>query len=229
MKKNIKNLAVFVCVCTVITLLLAITNHITAPIILKNQNASANKALLQVMPDGSRILRAAPVPEPVMAERPVGVTEKPRKEKAAKPKKERQCVVCGKVLGRYQRKYCSDGCEDKVKKERYKAAPRGPYVSTAVREDRPCAVCGKMMLQVTQGKKYCCPDCRAEGLRQGQRRYREANFQARYCQICGERIEGQGIKYCASCAEYDRKRRRREYDRNKRRKKASAESAGDAE
>lgn len=52
MKTNIKNLCVFVCICTVITLLLATTNFITAPIIDKNQNASANKALLEVMPDG---------------------------------------------------------------------------------------------------------------------------------------------------------------------------------
>ena len=53
MKKNILNLAVFVCICSVITLLLAITNTVTAPIIEKNQNASANKALLEVMPEGS--------------------------------------------------------------------------------------------------------------------------------------------------------------------------------
>ena len=52
MKKSILNLSVFVSICTVITLLLAITNSITAPIIQKNQNASANKALLEVMPEG---------------------------------------------------------------------------------------------------------------------------------------------------------------------------------
>lgn len=53
MKKNIKNLSVFVCICTVITLLLALTNSFTAPIILENQNASANQALLEVMPNGN--------------------------------------------------------------------------------------------------------------------------------------------------------------------------------
>ena len=53
MKQNIKNLSVFVSICAVITLLLAVTNAITAPIIEKNQNAAANEALLQVMPDGS--------------------------------------------------------------------------------------------------------------------------------------------------------------------------------
>ncbi len=52
MKNKIKNLSVFVCICTVITVLLAITNSFTAPIIQKNQNASANKALLEVMPNG---------------------------------------------------------------------------------------------------------------------------------------------------------------------------------
>lgn len=53
MRKNIKNTAVLVCICVVIGLLLSLTNAITAPIIEKNQNASANAALLEVMPDGS--------------------------------------------------------------------------------------------------------------------------------------------------------------------------------
>ena len=52
MKNNVKNLIVFVCICTVITLLLATTNFITAPVIEKNAAASANKALLEVMPEG---------------------------------------------------------------------------------------------------------------------------------------------------------------------------------
>lgn len=185
--------------------------------------------ILQVMPDGSRILRTAPVPEPVAVAEPV-VREAPKvRTVRAKQKPERKCAVCGNVLGRYQRKYCSDECSRKPTQKRYAEKERKPYVSTAVREDRPCAVCGKMMLQVTRPKKYCSVICNAAGTVANQRRYREANFQARYCQICGERIEGQGIKYCAACAKYDRKRRRREYDRNKRRKKAPAESAGDAE
>lgn len=53
MKNSIKNLSVFVCICTVITVLLAITNQFTAPIITANQNAAANKALLEVMPEGA--------------------------------------------------------------------------------------------------------------------------------------------------------------------------------
>ncbi len=52
MKTNLKNLSVFVSICVVITVLLAATNMITAPVIEKNQAAAANKALLEVMPDG---------------------------------------------------------------------------------------------------------------------------------------------------------------------------------
>ena len=52
MTKNIKNISVLVAICVVITVLLAVTNAITAPIIEENQNAAANEALLQVMPDG---------------------------------------------------------------------------------------------------------------------------------------------------------------------------------
>ena len=52
MKTYIKNLLVFVSICVVMVILLATTNYFTAPIIEKNQNASANKALLEVMPQG---------------------------------------------------------------------------------------------------------------------------------------------------------------------------------
>ncbi len=52
MVKNIKNIAVLVCICVIIALLLAVTNSVTAPIIEKNQNESANAALLEVMPNG---------------------------------------------------------------------------------------------------------------------------------------------------------------------------------
>ncbi len=50
--KQIKSVIVLVCICAVISLALAITNFITAPIIEQNQNAAANEALLEVMPDG---------------------------------------------------------------------------------------------------------------------------------------------------------------------------------
>ena len=52
MKNSIKSTLVLMCVCVVITLALAVTNSITAPIIEKNQQAAANEALLVVMPDG---------------------------------------------------------------------------------------------------------------------------------------------------------------------------------
>ena len=52
MKNYIKNLAVFVLICTVITVLLATTNFITEPVISKNQSASANKAFSEIMPNG---------------------------------------------------------------------------------------------------------------------------------------------------------------------------------
>lgn len=52
MKTNIKNLSVFICICTIITVLLAATNSLTEPIISRNQNASANQALLEVLPEG---------------------------------------------------------------------------------------------------------------------------------------------------------------------------------
>ncbi len=52
MIKNIKNIGVFVGICTVITLMLAITNYITAPIIAENQSSAADAALFEVMPNG---------------------------------------------------------------------------------------------------------------------------------------------------------------------------------
>ena len=55
MKKslNVKSIVVLTAICGVISLLLAATNALTAPIIEKNQNAAANEALLVVMPNGT--------------------------------------------------------------------------------------------------------------------------------------------------------------------------------
>ncbi|MBR0447207.1 MAG: FMN-binding protein, partial [Clostridia bacterium] len=53
MVKNIKSVGVLVVICTVVALLLAVTNQFTAPIIEKNQSAAANQALLEVMSDGT--------------------------------------------------------------------------------------------------------------------------------------------------------------------------------
>ncbi len=52
MKKSIKNILVLVSICAVVSILLAITNAITAPIIAENESANATAALLKVMPDG---------------------------------------------------------------------------------------------------------------------------------------------------------------------------------
>ncbi|MBE6589519.1 MAG: FMN-binding protein [Ruminococcaceae bacterium] len=52
MKKSIKSVVVLVCICAVTALLLAVTNSITSPIIAENDNAAANAALLEVMPNG---------------------------------------------------------------------------------------------------------------------------------------------------------------------------------
>lgn len=55
MKKslNVKSIVVLTAICAVISLLLAGTNALTAPIIEKNQAAAANEALLVVMPEGT--------------------------------------------------------------------------------------------------------------------------------------------------------------------------------
>ena len=71
MVKNIKNIAVLVCICVVITVLLAVTNSITAPVIEQNEKASANAALLEVMPNGKGFDRA----DTSSVELPATVTE----------------------------------------------------------------------------------------------------------------------------------------------------------
>lgn len=53
MNKNVKSVAILVAICTVVALLLAVTNQFTAPIIEKNNAAAANAALLEVMPEGT--------------------------------------------------------------------------------------------------------------------------------------------------------------------------------
>ena len=52
MKKSIVSTVVLVSICAVMAILLALTNSVTAPIIKKNQDAAANAALLEVMPNG---------------------------------------------------------------------------------------------------------------------------------------------------------------------------------
>ena len=52
MKKNIKSICVLVCICAVMSLLLAVTNHFADPIIQARKNQAANAALLELFPEG---------------------------------------------------------------------------------------------------------------------------------------------------------------------------------
>lgn len=52
MKESIRSIVVPVSICAVISVLLALTNSITAPIIEQNEAKGANAALLEIMPDG---------------------------------------------------------------------------------------------------------------------------------------------------------------------------------
>ena len=52
MKKSLRSTLTLFCICAVISVLLAVTNAITAPVIKANQDAAANDALLVVLPDG---------------------------------------------------------------------------------------------------------------------------------------------------------------------------------
>ncbi len=56
MNKHLKSIIVLTAICGVIAILLSATNFITAPIIKQNENATANKALLEVMPDGKEFV-----------------------------------------------------------------------------------------------------------------------------------------------------------------------------
>ncbi len=51
--KHIKSVVVLVCICAVVALMLAVTNLITAPLIEANEEAAAQKALTEVMPNGT--------------------------------------------------------------------------------------------------------------------------------------------------------------------------------
>ena len=52
MKKSVKSIVVLVSICAIVAVLLALTNYITAPIILENEQKNANAALLEVYPNG---------------------------------------------------------------------------------------------------------------------------------------------------------------------------------
>ena len=52
MKKSLKSVLVLVCICAIVSVLLALTNSIAAPIIEKTEQQNANAALLEVLPNG---------------------------------------------------------------------------------------------------------------------------------------------------------------------------------
>ena len=52
MKKSLKSILVLVCICATISVLMALTNFVTAPIIRENEQKQADAALLEVLPDG---------------------------------------------------------------------------------------------------------------------------------------------------------------------------------
>ncbi len=58
MKKSVKSIVVLVSICAVVSVVLALTNAITAPIITENEEKSANAALLEVLPDGGSFEKA---------------------------------------------------------------------------------------------------------------------------------------------------------------------------
>lgn len=177
--------------------------------------------IVEVQSDGKEIRRTAAVPEAVQIVAPVAAAQEPRKKPVSK-KEGRKCVICGGELGRYQRKYCSDECSRKAVKERYDSQERKPYVSTAKREDRPCAVCGKLMVQVMAQKKYCSAACNRLGVQALLKDYRERNKEVkeRYCQICGIRIGGAGWKYCDNCGGAASSAVKKAYNREYKRRKA---------
>lgn len=53
MKAQVKSVLVLTCICMITSLLLALTNSLTAPIIEESKKAQANAALLVVMPEGT--------------------------------------------------------------------------------------------------------------------------------------------------------------------------------
>ncbi len=53
MMKHLKSLIVLTAICSIVAVLMAATNTLTAPIIKKNESAAENAALLEVMPNGT--------------------------------------------------------------------------------------------------------------------------------------------------------------------------------
>ncbi len=58
MKGYIKSTVVLFCICSLVAVMMALTNFLTAPIIAANEDAAANEALLLVMPNGTGFEKA---------------------------------------------------------------------------------------------------------------------------------------------------------------------------
>ena len=52
MKKSVKSILVLVCICATVSVLLALTNYVTAPIVKENEEKKVTASLLEVLPDG---------------------------------------------------------------------------------------------------------------------------------------------------------------------------------
>lgn len=162
--------------------------------------------VVEELPDGGEIVRRAALPPIVpgweqarerMRRRSVDGPVRSNQPKKEKPG--RKCVVCGEALGRYQRKYCGTGCQAKSMAAQGRSAKGYRKVT---RVDKSCEVCGQLMQGVLPTQKYCCRRCREIGNYRKQREWLAAHPvepEARYCRVCGIRIEDNGSKYCPNC------------------------------
>lgn len=173
--------------------------------------------IVELAPDGAKTVRSAPLPPVVLSGAEIIAQGRSRSVsgpvRSERPRKERPCVVCGRLLIGNQRKYCSDECtrkahdDGKAKVCTVCGEPLGlgqmRYCSQACRyeaqkarqkdnrkyipvdlPDRPCKVCGKMMHRPMRHQNYCGPDCKAVATREIQKAYREANREAPKVRIC---------------------------------------------
>ena len=76
MKKSVKSILVLVTICAVVSVLMALTNSITAPIIDKNAQATANAALLEVLKHFKvPLLKFRPIDEAIITSGGIEVRE----------------------------------------------------------------------------------------------------------------------------------------------------------
>lgn len=84
----------------------------------------------------------------------------------------KKCVVCGKEFRvtalQKSRRYCSDTCKRKVKRERDRraaAAKRKPTFANLpeCERTRECPACGKMFVAEKSNQRYCSKKCSSNG------------------------------------------------------------------